>query len=59
MPDDTSIYSIVRGLDVEEGDYREMAAAAKVFLYQVMQAEGLIQSTTLFAEPTLGDVDRR
>ena len=54
-----TIYSIIGGLDIEEGDNRMGTMAEEEGMHELMETEGLIKCTSLRTETTLSEIKRR
>ena len=51
-----AINGIISGLDVQEGNNRVMTMSQEVSMHKLMKAHGLIKSTTMRTETTLGEI---
>ena len=59
MPDDLTIDGIISGLDIQEGNDRMMTMLQEVSMHKLMKAHGLIESTAMGTETTLGEIKGR
>jgi len=59
MPDDLTIDGIISGLDIQEGNDRVMTMLQEVSMHKLMKAHGLIESTAMGTETTLGEIKGR
>jgi hypothetical protein len=59
IPDDLAIDGIISGLDVQEGNDRVMTMLQEVSMHKLMKAHGLIESTAMRTETTLGEIKGR
>mgnify|MGYP003554116388 CR=1 FL=1 len=59
IPDDLAIDGIISGLDVQEGNNRVMTMLQEVSMHKLMKTHGLIESTTMRTETTLGEIKGR
>ena len=58
-PDHLPIYSIIRGLDIKEGNDWIGTMVKEVSMHEFMEAKSLIKSTSRGTETTLSEIKRR
>jgi hypothetical protein len=59
IPDNPAIHSVICSLDVQKSHDRILMARPPIMVNQVIKADCLVQSTTLWTETTLGDIKKR